>query len=81
MTGQQEDGSFVLTLPMQEGKFTLINVRRDYGAFVVAALEAGQTSGRILAGVEDVSASQIAADIAQGRLRIRGCWTSANQGS
>jgi hypothetical protein len=64
---QQEDGSFVLALPMQpEAKFTLINVRRDYGAFVVATLEAGQTSGRVLAGVEEVSASQIAADIAQG---------------
>jgi hypothetical protein len=57
----------VLGTPVHpEGKFALINTRRDYGAFVVSALEAGQTSGRVLAATEHVSAADVAAEIAKG---------------
>jgi hypothetical protein len=66
----------VLGTPIHpEGNFALINARRDYGAFVVSALEAGQTSGRVLAGTEDVSAAEIAKDIAQGGSSVT--WSNA----
>jgi len=50
----------------EDGKFALLHCSRDYGAFVVAALESGKESGRILACTDEVSASDLAKGIADG---------------
>jgi hypothetical protein len=48
-------------------KINLLNCSRDYGAFVLAVLESGKTSGRIFATSPELSVGDLAHDIARGK--------------
>ncbi|KAJ9101885.1 hypothetical protein QFC21_003225 [Naganishia friedmannii] len=61
---KQEDDSFVLALPISPTtKLHLIHTRRDYGAYVVGALESGKVkagTGEVLACAEVITVEDVA---------------------
>ncbi|KAJ9107079.1 hypothetical protein QFC20_003804 [Naganishia adeliensis] len=61
----QEDGTYLLALPVRpESKFHLINCRRDYGAYVVGALESEDVKpgdGEVLACAQEITAKDVVA--------------------
>ncbi|KAI5452805.1 hypothetical protein NCC49_000550 [Naganishia albida] len=58
----QPDGSFLLALPIRpESKLNLINCRRDYGAYVVGALENLQKeTDEVLACAQEIAVQDVA---------------------
>ncbi|KAJ9116859.1 hypothetical protein QFC22_004516 [Naganishia vaughanmartiniae] len=60
----QEDGSFVLALPIKPScSLHLLHTRRDYGAYVVGALESGKVKegkGEVLACAEVITVEDVA---------------------
>lgn len=64
---QQEDGTYAfITILKPNDKMHLINPVRDYGGFVVGALEAGLTSGKVRAAGEELSPEKMAKDWSSG---------------
>lgn len=60
---KQEDGTYAfITILKPNDKMHLINPVRDYGGFVVGALEAGLTSGKVRAAGEELSPEKMAKD-------------------
>ncbi|CAD6573788.1 MAG: hypothetical protein TREMPRED_000911 [Tremellales sp. Tagirdzhanova-0007] len=58
---KQEDGNFIISFPLEPTRrLAVVNARRDYGAFVVGALESNRTDGRVYAATDELTLAELA---------------------
>ncbi|GHJ86534.1 hypothetical protein NliqN6_2936 [Naganishia liquefaciens] len=59
---KQQDGSYAFWFPgSPDSKLNLIHCKRDYGAYVVGAIEGGAPDGEVLACADVITTSELAA--------------------
>ena len=67
---KQEDGTYVLALPLrEESPMPIIDMESDYGKYVVGALESG-LSKTVHAGSYYISGNEIAKEFERGKLPL-----------